>query len=315
MGESDNMKKFCFIILHYSQKSIEDTYECIDSIMKRFDSSFYQAVVVENGSQDKSFEKLKERYGKFEQITLLYSKDNLGFAKGNNLASTYALEHFQPQFMIFLNNDTLVIQDDFLELIEREYNTNEFHILGPDIIDSYNIHQNPIQSKVLETLEDIDAEIEKTNQILKSIETYGKCKKLLFKLSDILRKSRILSCLWKKTRSKNLINKYYEIPQWDKPLHGSAIVFSQKYFQLFDEWIFYPETFLYVEEDILFYISKRYNLDIRYQPNIIISHKEDSSTNSIVDNRIEKIKFINNHKLKSLNKFRDLLLNDSLEHN
>lgn len=48
--------KFSFVILHYLQKSVEDTIECIESILNNIDYNDYNIVVVDNGSKDRSGE-------------------------------------------------------------------------------------------------------------------------------------------------------------------------------------------------------------------------------------------------------------------
>ena len=48
------------IVLHYN--NIDDTYNCIASIMNNFDTQSYRVVIVDNKSPNNSGEILKEKY-------------------------------------------------------------------------------------------------------------------------------------------------------------------------------------------------------------------------------------------------------------
>lgn len=66
-------------------------------------------IVVDNGSSDGSVAQLQERFG--DRIDLLPLKKNRGFARGNNAGIRYALDRFDPAYIILLNNDTLAGAD------------------------------------------------------------------------------------------------------------------------------------------------------------------------------------------------------------
>jgi GT2 family glycosyltransferase len=91
----------------------------------------------------------------------------------------------------------------------------------------------------------------------------------------------------------------------DYMLHGSCLVFSKDYIKKYDG--LYDKTFLYGEEDILYFISKRDNLKMRYFENAFIYHKEDSATNSIVKEGNQKRRFIYKHSLNSLKELYKLM--------
>ena len=61
-------------------------------------------------------------------------------------------------------------------------------------------------------------------------------------------------------------------------LHGCFLCFSKNYFEHYDG--FFPNTFLYMEEDILFYLTQKENLTTVYTPKLKIYHKEDSASKS-----------------------------------
>ena len=80
-------------------------------------------------------------------------------------------------------------------------------------------------------------------------------------------------------------------------LHGSCLIFTPVFVQRFDE-PFDPGTFLYLEEDILYMRCKRAGLAMRYDPQIVVRHAEDVSTDSMVrhDARRKQILYLERHR-------------------
>lgn len=81
-------------------------------------------------------------------------------------------------------------------------------------------------------------------------------------------------------------------------LHGACMIYSSLYIQKMD-YAFYPKTFMYMEENILFEICKRRKFKTLYNPNIIVYHKEDSSTDFLCDNNKSKRIFVLKNLIKS----------------
>ena len=61
------------------------TKECVDTLLKVFAGRKFHIVIVDNGSANETGLKLKEQYADNSNITVLINKENLGFAKGNNV--------------------------------------------------------------------------------------------------------------------------------------------------------------------------------------------------------------------------------------
>ena len=111
--------RYSFVILHYN--ATDDTIECVDSVRKYMAGKDYHIVLVDNASPNGSGPLLREKYGSDNDITLILSDKNLGFSGGNNIGFAYAKQHLSPDFIVMLNNDTLLLQADFAELIESEH--------------------------------------------------------------------------------------------------------------------------------------------------------------------------------------------------
>ena len=112
---------FSFVILHY--KTANDTIDCIESLLalERREGDTISVVVVDNASNNGSLEILKEKYAGIDGITFLENRENLGFAKGNNVGYRYARETLHADFIAVLNNDIIVRSKDIVPRIAALY--------------------------------------------------------------------------------------------------------------------------------------------------------------------------------------------------
>ena len=124
------MEKIIFLILHYY--TIEDTIKCIESIEK-LNYKNKEIVVVDNGSPNDSGIELEKLYKKSKNIHIILSKENLGFARGNNLGFKYAKEKLNADFIVMCNNDTKIIESNFIKQIITKYQEHKYSVLGPKI--------------------------------------------------------------------------------------------------------------------------------------------------------------------------------------
>ena len=66
-----------------------------------------------------------------KQLIIIENKKNYGFAKGNNIGMDYALKNLNPDYILLLNNDT-VVDKDFLKILVREGEADpKIGFLGP----------------------------------------------------------------------------------------------------------------------------------------------------------------------------------------
>ena len=87
------------IVTYNSEKQI---VECLRSVYDQARSVRQQVVIVDNNSSDGTVALLRE---KFPQVKLVLPGQNLGFAKGVNLAARNA----EADFLLLLNPDTVVL--------------------------------------------------------------------------------------------------------------------------------------------------------------------------------------------------------------
>ena len=104
-------KKVYIVVLNY--KNLEDTLACLESLRK-VTYNDYHIVVVDNDSQDGSYEYLVEHA---TDCQVIQSGENRGYAAGNNVGIRYALEH-QADYVCILNNDVEVEPDFLTKLVQ-----------------------------------------------------------------------------------------------------------------------------------------------------------------------------------------------------
>lgn len=89
------------------------------------------------------------------------------------------------------------------------------------------------------------------------------------------------------------------------------MIFSPEYFKLYNG--FYENTFMYMEEDILYYIVKRDKLKILYNPNIVIYHKEFLSTDCLDIKAFKSRRFRYKNVIKFCIEFLKLIHKDKVK--
>lgn len=107
------LKSLSIIIVNYN--NYELTNECINSVLNTVKNLEYEIIVVDNNSPNDSYDKIYEKFGEVENVTVIKSKENAGFGAGNNLGAEKAI----GEYLLFLNPDILVIDN----AIEKMLNT------------------------------------------------------------------------------------------------------------------------------------------------------------------------------------------------
>lgn len=100
------------IVLNYND--FKNTINYINSVLdfKKLDN----IIIVDNNSSDDSFSKLNKLKGK--KIEIIKTEKNKGYAYGNNFGAFYAIKKYGKCNLIISNNDILIKEDDFNNLIK-----------------------------------------------------------------------------------------------------------------------------------------------------------------------------------------------------
>lgn len=70
-----------------------------------------------------------------KELILIKNNENYGFAEGNNIAIKFAMEVLKPNYILLLNNDTVVDPSFLTKLINIAESDSKIGFLGPTIFD------------------------------------------------------------------------------------------------------------------------------------------------------------------------------------
>lgn len=133
------MEKIALVILNWN--GLKNTIECLKSIEALAVKSYQlETIVVDNASTDDSVSSFKKL---FPNIEIIVNPDNFGFAKGNNVGIKKALDN-NADFVMLLNNDTIIEKDCLENLIIAVKNFPKYSIFAPKIYfeKGYEFHKN-----------------------------------------------------------------------------------------------------------------------------------------------------------------------------
>ncbi len=284
----------CFVILHYM--TLEETSRCIDKLLTETEGE-KEIIVVDNHSGDGSGRQLQEAYQDTDHVTILLQEENSGFARGNNAGYAYAAEKFQPDFIVVMNSDIELCQKDFITRIEGIYEREKYAVLGPDIFSTrIQRHQSPKRTS------------EVTCEELKQIhETYRKrcSSKILVPLRCLLKQIGQLKNLVYGRRAEKAGVAHDQI-YYNVPLHGSCFIFSEIFIEARRQ-AFYPETFFYLESEILDYECRLAGLKTVYDPSVQVIHRQNVSTDKVYRSELKKVRFMNRCMYESAGAFLKLM--------
>ena len=109
------------IIISYNTCRL--TLECIESVYKQTEDIDFEIIVVDNTSSDGSADEIAKKYPK---VILLRSKENLGFARANNLAA----DQSTGDYLLLLNSDTVVLEGSIQKLFSFAESRPDAGIFG-----------------------------------------------------------------------------------------------------------------------------------------------------------------------------------------
>jgi hypothetical protein len=103
-------KKVAIVIVNWNGKHL--LKNCLDSVFAQTYRNF-DVYLVDNGSEDGSSSFIRTNY---PRVRLIELSENAGFARGNNIGIKEALKDSELEYVVCLNNDTIVFKDWLLEL-------------------------------------------------------------------------------------------------------------------------------------------------------------------------------------------------------
>ena len=282
--------RFGFVVLHYLAD--DATGQCIESIRRHCAGA--DIIVVDNNSANGSYQRLQQRYGDDPAVTLLHNRTNAGFARGNNVGYAYARDTLHCDFIVTMNNDATVVDDDFMTVCVQDAQAHpQAGVIGPDIVSGRNgSHSNPIYAMV-DTRAEVRRQIRRFRVILLllHLHLFGPLTRLKAKLTHADTEAL-----------PEHVNRTADaIEGRPYKLHGACLVFTPVFVRRF-EHPFDPGTFLYFEEDILLMRCRRQGLTMLYDKRLAVRHAEDVSTDrSLPQDERRRMIFTLRNYVRSLN--------------
>ena len=268
---------FGYVILHY--QSIEITKKCVDKLLMF--SKTNPIVIVDNCSPNGSGKQLEKMYSKCINITVIINEENQGFAKGNNLGYQYIKRIYSLNYVVVMNNDIMIEDNDFAVIIEQFMEKNEVDVCGPDMVTLKGNHQNPLQLKPY------------TSKYLQRRVRADKIKVLLLR-------TRLFWKLYENYKKTNKIPIRTKQPTvFDCILHGSCIIYGPEYIKR-EQNAFLPITYMYNEEAILYDYLVHKGYKTGYCSDVTILHMEGVSTSERIENKKKKVMFRFKNNIKSI---------------
>ena len=226
-------------IITINYNGLDDTCKLIDSLP--LDDKSLEVIVVDNASQADEATIIAQRY---PQVKVIRSKQNLGFAGGNNLG----IQAAHGRYLYFINNDTILGSEK--GKVSREKSTSAFQPL-------------------IDRLEHSD----KTGAVCPKIRFAWGNNPIQFAgytpLSTVTMRNRAIGF-------GETDNGQYDTPHPTPYAHGAAMMVKRK---AIERAGMMPECyFLYYEELDWSMMIRRAGYDIWYEPAAVIYHKESQST-------------------------------------
>lgn len=127
------------IIVNYN--SFQILTECLDSIYNYTNKNMtFEIIVIDNNSNEGDIRYTLRTY---PQIKLIVNSENRGFSAANN----QGLEIATGKFILFLNNDTLFIEDTINKIIAFLENIGKDNVIGCRLLNADRSHQPSVVDK------------------------------------------------------------------------------------------------------------------------------------------------------------------------
>ena len=102
-------------VMTLNWNGLKDTIECLESL-KKIAYTNYEVVVIDNGSKGNEAQVLEEKFG--DSMHLIKNDRNYGGSGGYNIGMRYVLGNSDAEYLLMLDNDTVVAPEFLDELVQ-----------------------------------------------------------------------------------------------------------------------------------------------------------------------------------------------------
>ncbi|MDR0865648.1 MAG: glycosyltransferase family 2 protein [Candidatus Symbiothrix sp.] len=135
------MPSIAIVILNYNTSF--DCVKCV-SFLKRQSGVNYEIIVVDNCSNQEDISQLVS-FCNQENVTLLQSRENMGYSAGNNIGLRYAAEK-GCEYALIINPDVEIEEKNYLlKLLNKIESDDNIAVIGSDTVNTESFHQNPMR--------------------------------------------------------------------------------------------------------------------------------------------------------------------------
>ena len=124
------------VILNF--KSYLDTIKLVEALQHQTLANNFHIVVVDNCSPNESFNELNFLSTKHSNVVVLQTEKNLGYAQGNNFGLDYLNKYVKPMYVAILNNDIILPNDSFEQLVTKYIVLDKPAIIAPRQLNANN---------------------------------------------------------------------------------------------------------------------------------------------------------------------------------
>lgn len=124
------MNKIKLSIVIVNLNTVDLTEGCIKSIYKNHPKFSFEVLVTDNGSNDGSTQMLKKYVKKYKNFTAIFNDSNTGYAKANN----QGIKKSKGEYILLLNNDTVVYKNSLDSLVEFAEKNPEAGVVGSKLL-------------------------------------------------------------------------------------------------------------------------------------------------------------------------------------
>ena len=236
------MSKVAVIIINYN--TYQKTKECID-ILRENTTVEYHIYLLDNGSKNESLPELKKYYEDADDVTLIASEENLGYARGKNKLLQRAMQD-ESQFAVIMNNDIFLMNNAIDLMIEDLQNDKDISFVGPHMVGTKGEIQLTAKHKCPDRWQYL-------------------CRETL--IGRFFKKNQAEWLKWQEQQETK------QDVYW---LSGAIFAARMKDFEKID--FFDSFTFLYYEEYIIAEKSQNAQLRLQYEPDAKVLHQHGGST-------------------------------------
>ena len=105
--------KIAIVLVNYNNNT--DTVDCLKSIQKSEGIELPFIIVVDNNSNVKT---IKSELSFYPNLKVIFNSSNIGFGRANNIGIKWVQENLSFEYLLLLNNDTLIETNTIVELIK-----------------------------------------------------------------------------------------------------------------------------------------------------------------------------------------------------